>query len=754
MNEALQRWLTEFADEPNVALDRLVRGVVPLGAASQLSIAEILDTLFAPDDAVLDEAAATWLKEQIFRPIPEGSSLEHWASALQEFFRAIAIMELRATRVVLRESYPRIRRWLTGFYEGPDRDPEGAYLIALARSQADQAFSKLWRSLILGQDVAERPYLGVGILGFRKMPRVDGTPSPDVPDGLLEALIELADRPGTEARTWTQAVRSIFAAYPRTEAYWKAKIRGFLRDMDNSNAARLLAELIPTFQTPLPRHGQSSRASLRTQPVPFSVSLAWVESVRRDPASLDGPAFEEFISKHRKYASVTGDTEFITKSLNNLAITIIRESRSHSATAIKLIEEALRWEPYNAHNWTSYSVVLDRAGRRQDAIDVLWEARHRFPWYVYVRSELGRLVRESGDLETSAGVLREACTHFPDNIVCRTALADLLIDLGETREAERLYLEAMELDHQNAYARGGLAQALAIRSAKELDGDVRKEAKDILQQLSDEGNRDASARLRNFDRQWERAVADPSFNFRRETAPTPSPQARDRAVANMPVPERLGRALIALWGAERAEDTTQRATLCASAMELLDLPEEEVAADLMPVVVEARGLVLLAGGDPEGALAYFRDQIGRYGRGGWLGVRIGERRARLVLGGDLDDDDGFGSQSEMFALGVARVIQKLSSSGEQSEVSALLKLLYPLAATFAANFEAAEALAEVRAAWMLGGFLLSRWFRPAGVGSVEDLNDVGVILAVSELVKQSRTDTLDVVSNAAMAPVA
>ncbi len=36
MNEALQRWREDFAREPDTAFDRLVRGVVPLGGASQL----------------------------------------------------------------------------------------------------------------------------------------------------------------------------------------------------------------------------------------------------------------------------------------------------------------------------------------------------------------------------------------------------------------------------------------------------------------------------------------------------------------------------------------------------------------------------------------------------------------------------------------------------------------------------------------------------------------------------------------------
>ena len=74
MNEALQRWREDFAREPDTAFDRLVRGLVPLGGASQLSFGEILDALFEPGDAALDTAAAAWLKKHLLSPLPENST--------------------------------------------------------------------------------------------------------------------------------------------------------------------------------------------------------------------------------------------------------------------------------------------------------------------------------------------------------------------------------------------------------------------------------------------------------------------------------------------------------------------------------------------------------------------------------------------------------------------------------------------------------------------------------------------------------
>ena len=87
MNESLQRWREDFGREPDTAFDRLVRGLVPLGAAGQLSFGEILDALFEPGDAALDAAAANWLGKRILGTVPDGSTLNRWVSVLEEYFR-------------------------------------------------------------------------------------------------------------------------------------------------------------------------------------------------------------------------------------------------------------------------------------------------------------------------------------------------------------------------------------------------------------------------------------------------------------------------------------------------------------------------------------------------------------------------------------------------------------------------------------------------------------------------------------------
>ena len=70
MNLAARQWRESFADNPSNALDRLIRGLVPLGTLSQLSLGELFSTIFDHDDSEFDGAVSEWLDRQILSPVP------------------------------------------------------------------------------------------------------------------------------------------------------------------------------------------------------------------------------------------------------------------------------------------------------------------------------------------------------------------------------------------------------------------------------------------------------------------------------------------------------------------------------------------------------------------------------------------------------------------------------------------------------------------------------------------------------------
>jgi len=520
MNEALRAWREDFGKRPEDALDRLVRGVVPLGAASQLSLGELLGVALEAGDTAFDAAASAWLAARILQPVPEGMTPSRWAVALDEFFRGIATLSLRETGALLRDRHRPIRLWLRGLYEGPDRDPEGSYLLALAYHQSDQAFSTLWRRLVLGDEMPERSYRDIGLLGFRKMPDAEGRPAADVPPGLLRVVVELADRPGIKRADWHRILRSLFAAYRRSQRYWNQTLSATRDDVPGpaEKAREWIAAVLPVSAA---TGGGAEPSGVRSSaPVPVHESLAWVDRVRQDPGLCDGEEMAAFLSRHRAYAYGTGDSGFLVKTFNNLAMRVIQTDSTRATWAIERMEEALNWEPYNPHNWTAYAQALWTANRHHDALNALWQARQRFPWNPFMRTELGRLLREVGDLGTAEGVCREAAGHFPANIVCRTSLGETLIDLGNMDEAERVYEWARESDPHNAYARTGLAQVWFVTSVRARDTALRDRAKALLEETAQQGNRVAQELLRTFEERWRRPEASPPARRGPTTCPT------------------------------------------------------------------------------------------------------------------------------------------------------------------------------------------------------------------------------------------
>ena len=833
MNQALQIWRDQFTQQPVEALDRLIQGLVPLGVSSQLSLGELLTLAFEPEDPVLDGAVRTWIEKQILQPLPEGMIPTRWSALLDEFLRGIATMKLPQSSALLQDEHSRIRLWLRGFYEGPDRDPEGSYLLALAHCQSDQRFSGLWRRLVLGEEFPERSYRDIGLLGFRKMSDAVGKPAADVPVGLLHAVVELADSPKMSPQEWRQIVRCIFAAYPRSERIWIEKFFGVLRDpsLGQNNAEQWLESLLPHWEADLLRHGAGRGQAV--SPPTRAEREQWVEKVTRNTSLCGSPELESFLGRYRAYTSATGDSEYLVKTFNNLANRVVGRDASKADWAANLLNEGIRWQPYNPHNYTVISKVLWAANRRRDAINILWNARQRFPWNPLVRNELGRLLREDGDLTAALGVFREAAAHFPDNVFSRTGLAlahlqldeldealevserasrdfpddgfflhilvsvlqrlnrvsdarkvleqtcrafpkdpksrtelgNLLIDLGDLDGAEALFQEARSLDAHNEYAQSGLAEVWFIKSAKTQDTSLRDSSKALLQHLADEGVEFAASRLRNYNQKWKVAVERRGVRYKElfgEASEETVPKLREapaRTLQEMSVAERLGRAMIALWQAERTSQPERRDQLCVHAQQLLDVSEAE-AGELLTGFVETRGLVLLAKGDAVSALNYFNEQIERYGRGGWIGVRLGEQRSRLILGQTVDFltvESPFDSRSARFTIQVANVIRLLNANESEQVVGDILRNLYPNAASLAEHWTKASdegssnpAEASVYGGGMIAAFIRSRWFRPAGVSSAEDLVDVESRGRVIAEIRRTQNDTFDVLASAAV----
>jgi tetratricopeptide (TPR) repeat protein len=751
MNHALKVWHQAFLKRPATELDRLVRGLVPLGATSQLSLGELLDLVFEPGDNNLDEAVTQWLESHILQPLPDQTAPERWSAILNELFRGIATLGLGQTALLLHTKYTLIRIWLSGLYQGPGRDPEGSYLVALAWNQTDQRFSSLWRRLVLGEDMPGRSYRDIGLLGFRKMPDLEGRPASDVPEGLLRAIVDLADQRTITEDEWSGTVQAIFAIYRSSEGYWISQFKDSLRPSTTPRRANeWLSHLLPHWEQPsVPSAGNGSQRT----PVPsLTQSTHWAGRLRYDPSLCDSPELKHFLDRHRTYTQATGDSTFLVKTIDNMANKV---AAAIPLWAVALAKEALDWEPYNGRCWTTYARALWEAHKYDEALDTLWQARQRFVWDTHIRSRLGKFLGEKGDLDGSKAVYREASLHFPGYVYFRIALANLLIRTNELDEAERVLTEALGIEgigsQSRDYGSKLLAEVWFIRSARTNDTSLRENARALLkkgQLLYDV--------VANFDGLWKSAVAKGGARFHgKEINEKPVTQVTEISVATMSQAERLGRAMIALQQAEKATSSEERNQRCDWADRLLDMCEDE-AVELLTALVETRGLVFLARGDAVTAYIYFIDQIERYGRGSWISVRLGLERARM-LRGDVTGELLYyvESQSARFALQVAQVIRLLAADADERHVADLLCEVYPLAASFADQEATMPGAAPaLHASKMIAEFLNITWFRPADVRSAADLSDPDRVHGLHQRIRETSDDTFNVLTSTAPAMAA
>lgn len=842
MNLALRKWREVFARQPVDSLDRLIRGLVPLGTVSQLSLSELFALAFDHEDAEFDRAVRDWLDARILQPIPDNMVPGRWSVLLGEFFRGIADRRLQEAGRLLRERHTDIRLWLRGLYEGSDRDPEGNYLVALAWHQADQRFSHLWRRLILGEEMPERSWRDTGILGFRKMPEADRPEAADVPDGLLRALIDLKGRTAINKGAWQQSIRSLFAAYPSSRKYWVRKFAEIVQSssVDFENLHDWLRPILPGWPKTRRRlQLPASRVLTRSRLMPPSQreSEEWLDRFQIQPEASETDEFRQFLERHRAYTRATGDTYSLARAFKRLGLALVRRDNRRSTTAITLMEEVLAWEPYSHYSWTVYARTLKAAKRSNDALAVLWEARHRFPWEVVIRNELGLMLRRVGDFSTSEAVLCEAATHFPTNWICRTALITTFSDMGELNKAFQVCKEAVRdfpdrvephirlaqilsrldkrdearevlasvqrdfpndirgltmvgnvfvsmneiskaeevfgrirsIDPLNFQTAARLANVWFIKSAGTRDEALREKARQLLDRLASEGNQLAASYLNKFDKRWTSFVEkgggvelqDHDVEDLSEITPI------QRRIDDMTNVERLGRSMVTLWRAERTENSGERDSLCDVALQLLNVPEDETK-DLLSGFVETRGLVLIVRGNARAALDYFTEQAEHLGRGGWIGIRLGALRARIALGEIPDfqtEAAVFSSSHARFIFHVAEVIVCLvHDDPSHQELALLLKELFPraekmaLVETYDLDEEAREeshsaSLAESTSD-MIAGFIHTRWFRSAGIRSIDDLEDADALMRVASEIGKSQNDTLDLLTAAVPVSVA
>ena len=250
----VDRWQAAYAQDPLRALDRLLTGRVFLGRLHRNDADEIIFRLFHTasdeDRTRLDETLQRWFATN-WGQAPADLSVSRWDQVLQNAFSVAVRLNLRQTQTWLLDRRDSGRRWLRTLYLDASRDPEAAFLRALALSQRDTRLLPPWMALCRMDEDRPLYFGGLALLGLRKLPDENGQPHSGIHPAVFRGLVELANaldrqvRPRKDGeRYWLVEMRAFMARYPRSQTYWAEHFWPHLRYHRESTAAAWFGKLI------------------------------------------------------------------------------------------------------------------------------------------------------------------------------------------------------------------------------------------------------------------------------------------------------------------------------------------------------------------------------------------------------------------------------------------------------------------------------------------------------------------------------
>jgi tetratricopeptide (TPR) repeat protein len=771
MNASVAQWLTELATDSEDAVERLVTGRVGVAVWSRASLSEIFLDVIETHRDQLDTGVVAWLNRHVQQVPPEGLSPTVWGVCLQDVFRAVTSLDLPQVAELLRTRARSLKAWLRPLVRDPSLDPQAAFLTALAWCNQNRHLAGFWRNLALRTGGETPEYTDIGLLGLRRMRDDEGQLPPKVPQLVLTTLLDLADVPGMEQSLWERTTRIVMAGYYLSPETW---VREFAHIVSVQRASTQgvawLHQILPLASQESSVRGQTRQG--REDP-PHTIP-------ERDRiiAAVDahGPATDElmgFLSRHRNYATRTNDPHYLVRTFNRLA----EAAKEHDPEwAIAIIQEALDWDPSNARNWTVlarchwarrdlaiHQHSTDRAiVAESEAFDALWEARRRFPYDAFIRNELAKFYKEAGDLMMAEELYSEAVADFPNNPVPRNGVADVKRLQGDLAGSETLYCATLSDFPSDPFAHNGLAELLFDRSAAAQDETAREQARELFQQAADLGDKYARDHVASFDQRWDRRCRQQP-KHQPQLVSQAAAQLLNQDVGRMGAAQRLGRALLALWRANKESAAAAKSRLCDKAEEFLGMPDA-LTGECFETFIEARGMVLLARGKYPAARDYFTGQLESVAPRQPAGLLLGQSEARRRLGEVSGNDEllnRWQTRPNWYLVPlVLQVVRWCQSPGTNETLRAVLLQAFPhvrerLSAIQPETFEhdLSESAGQTAESpdKMLAAFLVKRVFSLASIETEDDLRDDAHLNDVRNALRLCEADLQSVVHMLVMA---
>ena len=317
--------------------------------------------------------------------------------------------------------------------------------------------------------------------------------------------------------TW----REIRALYPRSDDFWASLEGQILASMPASHGQRRwlqsalgMATLRPTG----PTHDLTRRPERGAALPPLQETHRVAEAIRSEAPALSFEKLKTHLGRHFEYASATGDSYFLIRTLSNVGTKWLRGEtlpRAALQTLERMAVEGIDWEPANSYIWSLWTTCLLRLRRFSVAESVMWDMRRRFPEQAHCRVELARLLmygpdKRYGDAEA---LLREVVSREGGNEPAQVELARLLMFGPDKRygEAEAVLRKVVEGSLDNEQSRVELARLLvhstsSYAEALELVKSVPHPtplARDVLHRL-----KTGASAAAYFEQRWQRSESE------------------------------------------------------------------------------------------------------------------------------------------------------------------------------------------------------------------------------------------------------
>jgi hypothetical protein len=235
-------WLTRFESAPEKAFGELLSGYADVHPYERADAPDAARMLFRPldlDDSarkLLGAAILDWLEKQRKEPLPAARpKLQRRVREICEAFEIVALLEVTDAAVDLRRRRLVWNDWVARLVLSPARDARAEYWRMLALTQTlvanaapdidTNGLAAMWQNICReAGGRLPRYYLSIGLLGLRRLPKVDDPAQLPWVSGLAQWALAQHPSDGEFKAEWL-ALKSL---YPRAPQSWRRLIAKLL----------------------------------------------------------------------------------------------------------------------------------------------------------------------------------------------------------------------------------------------------------------------------------------------------------------------------------------------------------------------------------------------------------------------------------------------------------------------------------------------------------------------------------------------